>query len=107
MKNKSTGIPFWAHRTPDGKLCYGKPPAKQLPKAPSPPKPEHFPTPETIRNLGDLFNASLTHFKINKDQTLKELGYSTQAAIANPGEEWQRLVTLKTEAREGNERQEG
>ena len=106
LKTKSTGVPFWAHRTPDGKLCYGKPPAKQLPKAPSPPKPEHFPTPETIRNLGDLFNASLTHFKINKDQTLKELGYSTQAAIANPGEEWQRLVALKTEAIEGNERQE-
>ena len=36
LKNKSTGIPFWAHRTLDGKLCYGKPPAKQPPKAPSP-----------------------------------------------------------------------
>ena len=81
-------------------------PVKQSRKAPSPIKGEDFPKPEAIKNLGDLFNAAQTHFKMSKDQTLKKLGYSTQTAIANPGEEWQRLVALKTEAIEGNERQE-
>ena len=76
----------------------GEKEAQGRPSPPSPFKGEDFPKAEAIKNLGDLFNASQTHFKMSKDQTLKELGYSTQTAIANPGEEWQRLVALKTEA---------
>ena len=64
--------------------------------APVPIKGEDFPKPEAIKNLGDLFNASQTHFKMSKDQTLKELGYSTQTAIANPGEEWKKILEVKT-----------
>jgi len=108
LKNKSTGIPFWAHRTLDGKLCYGKPPAKQPPKAPSPikgepkveappsPKEEDFPKPEAIKNLGDLRTAWHKFFKEPWEEALAIIGVESQTQIADAGEAWRRIVEAKT-----------
>lgn len=48
-----------------------------------------------IKNLGDLFNACLKHFKMNQSTVLKELGGITKEQIADPQDAWLQIVELR------------
>ncbi len=48
-----------------------------------------------INNLGDLFNASLNHFKLSPSDVLKELGVNDRSEIADAADAWRQIVTVR------------